>query len=102
MNDRLLVFVNHEAYFLSSPATKMRFERRPWKYCGLVTDPVTLDRFRPTKKSPSCIYNGRPYYFATDETKVTFLDDPETYRAARNRMVPESESESEIAEKTEG
>lgn len=88
VDDDHLVFVNHEAYFFSSVATKLRFEKMPWKWCGTVTDPVTLERFEPDRKSTNSVYNGRRYYFITDSTRVTFQSDPGTYRAARNRMVP--------------
>ncbi len=52
------VFVNYEAYYLSSAEATGKFNQAPWRYTGLVTDPVTHQRFQPTSKSPSRTYEG--------------------------------------------
>ncbi|GJM44303.1 MAG: hypothetical protein DHS20C21_11450 [Gemmatimonadota bacterium] len=89
----LVSWVNHEAYFFSSKSAKKRFERRPTYWCGTITDPVSLERFRPSGDEPVTYYHGRPFYFASVESRDTFLADPESYRRARNRMTAAADPE---------
>ncbi len=78
--------MNHEAYFFGSKHSKRVFERRPYEWCGSVTDPVTLERFEPEPQSPMFTYEGRPYYFSSEESLTAFLSDPEMYWKPKNRM----------------
>lgn len=73
------VFVNYEAYYLSSTEAAGKFNQAPWRYTGLVTDPVTQQRFQPTSKSPTRNYEGRLYYFSSAGSDQTFGGDPAAY-----------------------
>jgi YHS domain-containing protein len=79
-------FVNYEVYFFSTPALRAQFVESPIRYCGLVTDPIRKERFRPTKRSPWAEYRGRPYYFLSDTTRAEFLAMPDSALARRARM----------------
>ena len=65
-----LVRVNHEVYFFAGEETKRAFEHEPWRWCGRVTDPVTLDRFVPEGGSPSLPYEGRKFFFAPKKSPL--------------------------------
>lgn len=77
--------LNHEIYYFSDLEARKRFMKDPLWYCGLLTDPVSRVRFRPTKKSPHTEYNGRPFYFATDSTLAAFRAMPDSF-AVRKGM----------------
>jgi YHS domain-containing protein len=79
-------YVNHEVYFFSSAGARRRFEKDPLRYCGLVTDPVSLERFRPTRASPRADHAGRPYFFASEATRSTFQGDPIAYANPKRKM----------------
>jgi len=98
---RSSVRVNHEIYFVSTPSALRSFRRNPLKYCGDVTDPVSLERFRPDKKSPRMDWGDRPYFFASDSTLAEFREDPEMYAERPAAMVPKPESEETDAGGTE-
>ena len=48
------------------------FEEDPLRYCGLLTDPVTKERFRPTKAELSCEHEGVRFYFSSAESLARF------------------------------
>jgi len=73
------IFVNWEAYFVSSDAALAEFRRAPWRYTGLVTDPVTGMRFQPQESSPEGARGDRTFFFSSDETLARFQQDPERY-----------------------
>ena len=70
--------VNWELFYFSSKAAKDLFVKNPLRYCGLLTDPVTRQRFQPTAKSPHATYRGREYYFSADSCRTRFLGTPIT------------------------
>lgn len=72
--------LNYEIYYFANRAELDRFQKDPLRYCGSLTDPVTMARFRPTPKSPRTDYADRAYYFASDSTKAAFLKDPMQYK----------------------
>ncbi|HMB69789.1 MAG TPA: hypothetical protein VKU85_10775, partial [bacterium] len=72
-----VAWVNHEAYYFSTRAAKRRFGRHPAYWCDTVTDPVTLERFRPRGDEPVAYHRGRPYFFLTEESRSAFVADPE-------------------------
>jgi len=82
-----VAFVNWEAYFFSTPALRDEFLRLPERYCGLVTDPVSRERFRPDESSPRLDHGGRPYFFRSEETLATFRESPEMYALPRHEMM---------------
>jgi YHS domain-containing protein len=76
--------VNGEWYRFADPGTLARFRRRPALYCGLLRDPVTGMRFRPTARSPRTDpKEGGPYFFTSDSTRAEFLRDPKRYEVKR-------------------
>ena len=85
--------VNHEIYFVSTPSALRSFRRNPLKYCGDVTDPVSLERFRPDKNSPRMDWGDRPYFFASDSTLAAFRESPEASAERPAAMVPKPEGE---------
>ena len=86
LSDELSVRLNHEIFFVSSEKARRRFESRPLRYCGLLSDPVTEERFRPDRSSPSTRHGGRRYYFSSARTLETFMSDPDGYAEARRAM----------------
>ncbi len=79
-------FINHEVYFFSSTEAIDEFLRRPLRYAGLVTDPVSRSRFAPSEVSPSTSYDDRPYYFQNAVTAAQFAADPDRYAQPTRRM----------------
>ena len=79
LDEAYRVFINYEAYYLSSAEATGKFNQAPWRYTGLVTDPVTHQRFQPTSESPSRKYEGRLYYFSSAGSEQAFGGDPAAY-----------------------
>jgi YHS domain-containing protein len=74
------VRLNWEAYFFSDAWERERFLADTVLYCGLLTDPVNRERFRPTQESPSFTFKDVRYYFTCDADRQEFERDPEMYR----------------------
>jgi len=81
--DSLHYRVNGEVYRFSSRLTLRRFRRTPVVWCGVVRDPVTGNRFRPSSRSPAFYWGGGPYFFESDSTKRQFVADPHKYEVIR-------------------
>jgi YHS domain-containing protein len=81
-------YVNWEVYFLSDEEAAGAFDWDPLRYCGLVTDPVSKNRFRPTNDSPKTVYQDRPYFFETAANLETFNQMPEGLANPAHKMVP--------------
>jgi YHS domain-containing protein len=81
-------FVNWEAYFFADLDTKRRFDDDPLRWCGVVTDPVSRQRFAPGTNSPRASYDGRVYFFYTADDKTKFESMPALYATANADMVP--------------
>ena len=75
--------VNFEVYYFASAAEKELFRKDPLRYAGVVTDPITMARFRPTATSPKTTYGGRLYYFSADTTRAQFLANPVLHQDRR-------------------
>jgi len=73
------VFVNYEAYYFSSAKTRRAFGQEPWRYTGLLTDPVSRERFQPDATSPTTEHEGRRFFFSSAANAQTFDQDPATY-----------------------
>lgn len=71
--------INHEIYFFSTQDAKRAFHRDPLRYCGWLTDPVSRVRFRPADGRSRFVYRGRPFYFATDSTRLAFKAMPDSF-----------------------
>ena len=78
--------IGFEIYYFGSRAEMARFKRNPLRYCGDLTDPVTMIRFRPTASSPRVEYAERAYYFASDSSRAQFLANPGQHKDRRNGM----------------
>lgn len=76
--------IGFELYYFSTLDDRARFKKDPLRYCGILTDPITMERFRPTAASPHTTYEQRLYYFESDSTKAVFLKDPGTHKDRRN------------------
>jgi len=79
----LRTFVNWEIFFFRDRRALKRFEKDPLKSCGLLTDPVSGLRFRPTQASPRFDYGGRPYFFSADSTFTMFRAMPDSFAVRR-------------------
>ena len=79
LDSSLRVRLNQDIYYFSSMAALKRFRKDPLRYCGKLTDPVTRERFRPTKSSPHVAFRGRDYWFAADSTLARFQAQPERF-----------------------
>lgn len=80
-------FVNWETFFFADTASKRRFDADPLRWCGILTDPVSRQRFVPGDRSPRSEYGGRPYFFYTDANKAVFDASPDTYATANFDMI---------------
>ena len=65
-------FVNYEVFFFADDADKRRFDADPTGSCGVLTDPVSKQRFKPGSDAPRVDFSGRTYFFFTAENKATF------------------------------
>jgi YHS domain-containing protein len=81
-------FVNYEAFFFADDAEKRRFDADPAHYCGILTDPVTRERFEPGGESPRLDYSGRAYFFLTRSSLETFREAPDMYALPNPEMLP--------------
>jgi YHS domain-containing protein len=72
-------FVNYETFFFADEDDKRRFEADPTASCGILTDPVTKQRFRPGGDSPRGEFAGRMYVFFDAASKSTFDKAPEAF-----------------------
>ena len=74
------VRLNYEAWFFADDAGRQRFLADPLANCGLLTDPVSKQRFRPRRDAPSAQAGGVTFYFENDAQRALFEADPERYR----------------------
>jgi len=72
-------FVDYETYFFADEEDKRRFDADPTASCGVLTDPVTKQRFRPGSDSPRSEFKGRMYVFFDAANKATFEKAPEAF-----------------------
>lgn len=71
--------VNWEIFYFADRTTLDAFRKDIAGHCGLLTDPVTGVRFRPSARSPRVIHAGRTYFFTGDSTRVEFQRAPFDY-----------------------
>jgi YHS domain-containing protein len=84
------ISIGYETYFVSGEDARRQFESDVPKYCGVLTDPVTKARFRPTSSSPHIRHNAREYYFASENSRNMFAAMPDMYADPAYRMLGES------------
>lgn len=80
--------IGYETYFFSDDAAKGQFDAAPEKFCGPLTDPVSLRHFNPNPNSPRLIHNDRLYIFASDSTREMFTIVPGMYQYPEHKMLP--------------
>ena len=83
--------INREIYFFADLEKKQRFDAHPELYCGVVTDPVTGERYRPEGRIRRFDYMGRPYIFASVSALTVFQAAPDSFAVTMGRMVPKGE-----------
>ena len=74
------VRLNYEAFLFGDLHTRERFQSDPILYCGLLTDPVSKRRFRPSEASPRMRVEEVTYYFHSEDNRLRFEADPEAFR----------------------
>lgn len=74
------VRLNWEAFLFGDAWESERFLSDPVTYCGLLTDPVSRQRFRPSADSPRSVHAGVTYFLQSAESRDEFERDPEAYR----------------------
>lgn len=72
-------YVGHDVFYFSGLKERDRFREAPLRFVRRLTDPVTLKRFEPSRKSPRLVRDGRPYYFADDSTRAVFASMPDSF-----------------------
>lgn len=82
------VMVNWETFYFASEEAAAEFGKKAWKSCGLLTDPVSRHRFRPTGKSPTTSHAGRTFYFENDTDLAAFMTYPDSLSAPNMAMLP--------------
>lgn len=78
--------VNHEIYYFATNRELQKFTKKPLQYCGVVTDPVSMQRFEPNSLSPSRVHEGIPFYFLSEENRDQFLASPDSFVVPQLRM----------------
>jgi len=73
------LFLGHDLFYFADSISQARFESDPLRWIRRLTDPVTLQRFRPTRHSPQFAYMGRRYWFANDATRARFGAAPDSF-----------------------
>ncbi len=73
------IFVNYETYYVSSLAARDEFRHEPWRYAGIVTDPISRERFQPTEASPRTQCAGREFIFTSQRNAARFQAAPDQY-----------------------
>ena len=75
--------VNGEAYRFADKRNLRRFMNAPTVWCGVLRDPVSGCRFRPTSRSPEAYWVNGPYFFESDSTRERFIEDPKRFQVIR-------------------
>ncbi|MCH9032524.1 MAG: hypothetical protein IIB00_09745 [candidate division Zixibacteria bacterium] len=81
--------MNYEIYYFANEHHKRQFDSQPLRYCGLVTDPISHERFYPGEKSPRLLHSNQNYYFTADSNLAVFRAMPSKYAAPQYQMAPE-------------
>lgn len=74
------VRLNWEAFFFADAWERERFRSDPLLYCGLLTDPISRQRFRPRASSPRATHEGVTYFFESEDNRSAFEVAPERHR----------------------
>lgn len=88
ISDSYRVMLGFESFFFADSAAMLAFLSDIPRYCGVLTDPVTKDRFRPDENSPWLDYNGQTYLFASASSHSMFEAMPAMYYLPNYSMLP--------------
>jgi YHS domain-containing protein len=80
---KLRVLMNQEGYLFADKNTRKKFLADPLRYSGPLTDPVSQNRFQPTRFSPHTKYGERIFYFESNLTRRQFAVSPKQYAVRR-------------------
>lgn len=83
IDSSLRVFIGHDIFYFTGARQRDRFVADPLRWTKHLTDPVTLRRFAPSRRSPHLDHHGRSYYFATDSTRAAFAATPDSFAVRR-------------------
>lgn len=72
--------VNYETFLFADTANEQLFSGDVVRFCGLLTDPISKQRFRPTVESPYTEHEGVLYYFESESGRDMFERAPEDHR----------------------
>jgi YHS domain-containing protein len=72
--------LNYEAFFFADRWERERFVSDPVTYCGLLTDPISRQRFRPRADSPRMKHRDVTYFFESAENRARFEEAPDVFR----------------------
>ena len=87
LNPEHRVFVNYETYFFSSRERRERFIAAPHEYTGLLTDPVSRERFQPGSDTATRTHGGKLFYFGSKTTRARFEAAPDSFSAPMLTMI---------------
>jgi YHS domain-containing protein len=79
LDSTLRTWVGLDAFFFADRASLETFWRAPLRYVKKLSDPITLERFHPTPKSPRATFKGRDYYFVSKESWKKFQAYPDSF-----------------------
>jgi len=85
--------IGYESFFFSDSTSKARFDSDITSYCGVLTDPVTKQRFRPDHINPKMVYNQQVYFFATQANLQKFEGMPDMYALPHFEMLPKDSTQ---------
>jgi len=78
--------INWETFYFSDSAAMKKFDSDVLKYCGILTDPITRQRFHPGHNSPQSLYGEKHFYFWSDSSKLKFDMMPATFNVPNLTM----------------
>ena len=93
------VRLNWELFFFCDDEARSRFVRDPLRWCGALTDPVTLRRFVPEATSPRAEHDGTVYYFTSVENRNVFTSKPAEYVTVPHYLLGETRKDVEERER---
>ena len=80
--------VNFENFYFVDEASKARFDAKPATYAGILTDPVSRNRFRVGGASPRLEHGGHAWFFESDSSRALFAAEPDSFPVTKARMIP--------------
>lgn len=79
--------VNYEFYYFADAEAKQRFDADPLRWCGTVTDPISRQRFRPTRDSGRTEHAGVTFFFESPQTQTQFAAAPDSFSVMQQKMM---------------